>query len=150
MSERNLEGRRMSRTLLVLWLAFLAAAALYLAVGFLIGRGRGTGITPPVRPELLRIVFYAVGGMMLIVAFVLRRQLMSRAYREPYAAMVGLQAAMVAGWAVSEAVGILGLVVILLGGTFLDGLPFILAAFLAIAIQRPDADELRRRLDAVD
>jgi hypothetical protein len=41
-------------------------------------------------------------------------------------------------------------VVILLGGTFVDGLPFILAAFLAIAVQRPSADELRRRLDAVD
>lgn len=150
MSERDGELRRMSLTLRVLWIAFLTAAILYLLVGYLITRGRGVGIAPQVRPELLRLVFYGVGGMMLIVAFVLRRQLMGRVYREPYAAMIGLQAAMVAGWAVSETVGILGLVVILLGGAYADGLPFILAALLAIAVQRPNTDELRRRFDAGD
>jgi FtsH-binding integral membrane protein len=149
MSERETELRRMTRTLWVLWAAFLSAAILYLVVGFLVARGRGAASTPPGSVGQLKPIFYALGGVLLILAFVVRRQLMNRAYREPYAAMIGLQAAMVAGWAMSEAVAILGLILVLLGGSIAEAVPFIAVTLAAIGLQRPDGDGLRRHLDAL-
>ena len=72
---------------------------------------------------------------------------MRRAYREPYAAMMGVQAAFVIGWAIAEAMAILGLMLLLVGGSLGDAAPFIALALAAIALQGPSEDGLRRRLD---
>jgi hypothetical protein len=148
MNERETEIRRVIRTLWVLWAAFLSAPVLYMAVGYLITRERGPALAAPGASGLLKPIFYAFGGVMLLGAFLLRRQLMGRAHREPYAAMMGLQAAMVTGWAMTEVVAILGLALVLLGRPLADAVPFVAVALAAIALQRPDADGVRRLLES--
>jgi hypothetical protein len=150
MIDRDAEMGRMTRTLWILWGAFLSASVLYGVVGSLITRGRSTGIELPVQPGLFHGILYGVGGLLLVTAFVLKGRLTRRAYREPYAAMIGLQAAMVTGWAVSELVGIIGLVLVVIGGSLTAALPLVLASLIAIALQRPNTAGLRRRLEEVD
>lgn len=150
MIDQDAEMGRMTRTLWILWGAFLSAAVLYGVVGTLIARGRSAGIQLPAQPGLFHGIAYGIGGLLLVMAFVLKGRLARRAYREPYAAMIGLQTAMVTGWAVSELVGILGLILIVVGGSIAAALPLILAALIAIALQRPDTEGLRRRLEGID
>ena len=150
MDERELEVARMTRTIWIIWGAFLTAGVLYLAVGYLITQGRRSA--PLAEPEYLndlRTIFYALAGILLLGGFWLRRRLMNRAHSEPTAALIGAQAAMVVGWALSETVAILGLALVLLGGRWQVGLPFIGLAFVAIVLQRPETERLRSSIDAI-
>jgi hypothetical protein len=46
-------------------------------------------------------------------------------------------------------VAILGLILVLLGGSIAEAVPFIAVTLAAIGLQRPDGDGLRRHLDAL-
>lgn len=144
MNTNEQDLKRLGRTLWILWGAFLSAPIVYLVAGFLISSGRGSAYVTPAQVMSLRPIFYALGGVFLLAAFLIRSRLMARAYAEPYAAMMGVQAAFVAGWAIAEAVAILGLVLLLMGGNLGDVVPFMALAFVAIAVQRPGGDSLRR------
>ncbi len=142
--KNDVEG--MIRVLTLLWIAFLAATVAYVGVGALIHRSRGEAGMSHVDLRLVRPVFWIAGTLGLGIALLLRRRLLARAFRDGDAALIGVQSALVVGWAAVETVALIGLVLILLGGSLIDAAPFFLASFLVIARQRPTSGWLLERV----
>lgn len=136
----------MARILRVLWVAFLAATIAYVGVGALIIRSRGEAGPSRIDLGLVRPIFWIVGALGLGMALLLRRRLLSRAFHDGGAALIGVQSALVAGWAATETVALIGLVLIFLGGSLIEAAPFFLASFLVIAWQRPTTGWLLERV----
>lgn len=143
--DTHIEG--MARVLHWLWVAFLAATILYVVVAYMLLRSRAPGVAPAIDTRAVRPFFWIAGALGLGFALLLRRRLLTRGFRDADAALIGVQSAMVVGWAAVEAVAIVGLVLVILGGNLLDGAPFFLAAFLTLAWQRPSAEWLRERIE---
>jgi FtsH-binding integral membrane protein len=145
---RNDQIEGMARVLRWLWIAFLAATGVYLVIAIVIVRSRAGagGLSGAIRSA--QPAFWAAGAAALLMAIFLRRRLLARTYRERDAALIGVQTALLVGWTATEAVALIGLVLVLLGGGLLDGAPFFLAAFLLIARQRPSADWLREEVQS--
>lgn len=140
----ELEG--MTRILRILWVTFLAATIAYVGIAFLVIRSRGTGAVLRLDLRPVKPIFWIVGALGLAMALLLRHRLLSRAFRDGDAALIGIQSALVVGWAATEAVALIGLALIFLGGSLIDASPFFLASFLVIARQRPTSAWLRERV----
>lgn len=147
------EVARMSRILQILWFAFVAATFIYAAVAVVIVRGRaadpgGAGVAgvAPETAATLKPLFYALSVLFVAGAFWIRRRSFARSYSGREHALMSIQAAAVGGWALTEAVAIFGLVLVLLGGRVVDGAPFLLVSLGAMLAQRPSAGWLEEKV----
>jgi len=145
MNESDQERARVTRVLRALWIAFLGAPVIYLAVAFLMLRGRQEGFIAPPALRILKPVLAFAGVLLLAGAFFARRALLARASADRTSALLGLQVALLVGWTMTEAVGVLGLLLVVLGGGLSVALPFLLVSFGALVWQGPDGAMLRWR-----
>ena len=95
----------------------------------------------------MKPIFWIIGALGLGLALLLRRRLLLCAFGDRDAALIGVQAALIVGWTATEAVAILGLVLVLLGGQVLDAAPFFLASFVVVAWQRPTVGWLEKQME---
>ena len=130
----------MDKNLWVIWISFVAAVFLYFGVGYFL-QGLVT-----LEPDLIRVfgmVFFALSLICAAGALLLRW----KGIHEPVQ-MKTLDLSTTAGqakyltlsifaWALSEAIAILGLVMIILSGNFYAGMPFGLASLVLLALQTP-------------
>lgn len=139
-----LSGAR--RTQRVLWIAFLGATALYVVVALVLGQNRsGEGIRTR-NPQALSYIFYAVGAVIFAGALLIRRRLDDMALPDAVSAVRGSTAALVAGLAIMDAVPLLGLVLVFLGGEMREALPLLAGGLIGMILLRPNAAGLEERL----
>jgi len=131
----------------VIWIAILAALAIYIIVGHaLAGREFIDSSTIPL--PLIRVVLAAVGGAMLVGSFFIRRGMLepqaSGAPGDAAGTAARYRSATMITAGICEAVGLFGLVLIFLG----DGLPtlylFNIVAAAALVLHRPKLEELEQ------
>lgn len=150
-------GEQATRTMRILWFAFLAAIVIDAIVVWIVrGPGSGPSAAAAALP-VLRPVFYVFGIVEFLLSFVLRRRFggagggtgatagSGTGSGEPSGAPArrgapaGSAAPMgtILGWALLESVAILGLVLGFLGAGLIDAFPLMVLAFLGMMLQRP-------------
>jgi len=135
-------------TMKIIWFGMLTALAIYLFMGLQIG----AGFKSPVDKDtfaILRMVLYAVSFATLIAVRYIRRLALygKGKYWQPsqtpqHPALQRYVGAMVASLAMSESIGIFGLVLFLLGKNTIDLYLLILVSAAAMVMYRPRKDEL--------
>jgi len=145
------------RTLWVIWAAMLGSLLIYIFISHQLGEGfKGTGASN-VPLGLLRNIFFGVAAADLIVSYYLRRfTLKGRTRAAGVTAARGLfaqkqpafvsqySAAVIVTLALSESIGIYGLVLFLLGGGFKTLYIFIAVSALAMVFYRPKREEMEK------
>lgn len=126
------------RNLRLIWIAFLAACLFYGVVALMLSSSRSPGPRPIAAVPSLKYLFYAVGGIFFSVSLLLKRRLGSGSGQDAQTAFRGTLTAMVAGLAVMEAVPILGIVLVALGGALADAVPLIVGGAIGVLLLRPD------------
>jgi hypothetical protein len=135
-------------TMKIIWFGMLTALAMYLFIGLQIA----TGLKSPMNKDtfaILRVVLYAVAFVTLIATRYVRRLVLygKSKYWQPaqtprHPALQRYVSAMVISLALSESIGIYGLVLFLLGKNTVDLYLFILVSAGAMVMYRPRKDEL--------
>lgn len=132
----------------VIWSAMLLSLAIYLFVGIRVAANLQVSLNEDVI-DTLRKVFYALAGVTLIITRYVRRFILSAGGRAGPAAQSSqspvLQkyaTALIIAWALSESIGIYGLVLFLLGKSTTDLYLLILISAAALLLHRPGRDEI--------
>jgi F0F1-type ATP synthase membrane subunit c/vacuolar-type H+-ATPase subunit K len=140
-----------------IWAAMLGSLLIYIFVCHLLGEGFGHVERSAVPIELLKKIFYGVVAVSLIASYYLRRlMLKGRSSAVGVTIARGLftlnkppfvgqySTAVIISLALSESIGIYGLVLFLLGGGFKTLYTFIVVSALAMVFFRPKREELER------
>ena len=145
-TEQELNRRLM--TLRIIWFALLMSLAVYLFVGFRVG----TNLQSLVNEDtsgILRTVLYAAAFAILIATRYIRKLIMSGKSQvsQPAQALEHLtlqkySAATIVALAMSESIGIYGLILFFLGKNSTDLYLLILISAAAMVIYRPKKDEM--------
>ena len=132
----------------IIWFAMLASLAIYLFVGFLVE----TNVQVPMDKgtfAMIKKAFYVVAFVTLIAARYIRKHFLSGKvrYRPPtqtsqHPALQKYTAATILALAMSESIGIYGLILFLIGKNTMDLYLLILISAVAIFIYRPRKDEV--------
>ena len=126
----------------IAWIAFFLSSLFYIPIGFILARTRF--VEPPViaGTGFLRLIFYAAAIALFIGVVLIRRRHHARVFADLASALAASQTAGMLCWVLMEAISILGLVLVILGGSLLQALPFLVAGPIGIAWARPDAARL--------
>jgi hypothetical protein len=146
MTEQELDKRLM--TLRIIWFALLMSLAVYLFVGFRVG----TSLQSLVNEDtfgILRTVLYAAAFAILIATRYIRKLILSGksqvsqpAQALEHLALQKYSAATIVALAMSESIGIYGLVLFFLGKNSTDLYLLILISAAAMVMYRPRKDEM--------
>jgi len=146
MTEQEIDKRLM--TLRIIWFALLMSLAVYLFVAIQVG----THVQSSINEEtfgILRTVLYAMAFALLIATRYIRKLIMSGksqvsqpAQALEYLALQKYSAATIVALAMSESIGIYGLILFFLGKNSTDLYLLILISAGAMVIYRPKKDEM--------
>ncbi|HVP76388.1 MAG TPA: hypothetical protein VMV04_00690 [Thermodesulfobacteriota bacterium] len=146
MTEREVDKRLM--ILRIIWFAMLISLAVYLFVAIRVA----TNVQPSISVEMftiLRAVFYVMAIATLIAAKYVRKLIMSGRSQvsQPAQALEQLtlqkySAATIVALALSESIGVYGLILFFLGKNSTDLYLLILVSAAAMVIYRPRRDEM--------
>lgn len=132
----------------IIWFALLMLLVIYLFLGLYAGANFG----PPMKKDafgILRILLYVVSFITLIATRYIRKRILSskglpqwltQTYRYPD--FQTYSAAMILSWALSEGIGIYGLILFLMGKNTMDLYLLVLISAVAIFLYRPKRDEV--------
>lgn len=135
-------------TLKVIWSAMLMSLAIYLFVGLQLAANVRSSMDKETF-GIFKIVLYIVALAILIVTRYVKKMILSgkgqnrlptRASRHP--SLQTYTTAMILAWAMSESIGICGLVLFFLGKNPMDLYLLILVSAAAIFMYRPSKEEL--------
>ncbi|MBM3286311.1 MAG: hypothetical protein FJY88_03015 [Candidatus Eisenbacteria bacterium] len=140
------EAARAGRIHLIIWAAFLLVVVSYLVILLLTARERPARGLAEAPLATVRMIFYALGAGMLVASVLLRCLLDQRSYTYADEALRGSLLSLIVGLAMAESVAILGVVLAFLGGGWKDAVPFLVAGFAGVLLQRPDPDRLAERI----
>jgi hypothetical protein len=146
MNEQELDKRLM--TLRIIWFALLMSLAVYLFVAIQVG----TNVQSPINEDtlgILRTVLYAMAFAILIATRYIRKLIMSGRSQvsQPAQAFERLalqkySAATIVALAMSESIGVYGIILFFLGKNSTDLYLLILVSAAAMVIYRPRKDEM--------
>ena len=146
MTEQELDKRL--TTLRIIWFALLMSLGIYLFVGIQVG----TTIQSSINEEtlgILRTVLYAMACVILIAAKFIRKVILSGkgevsqpAQALEHLALQKYSAATIVALAMSESIGVYGLILFFLGKNSRDLYLLILVSAAAMVIYRPRKDEM--------
>jgi len=135
------------RGLQIIWLAFVGSIGLYVFILLLLSEQ-----SEPVEAdfvEVLRPVFWVLATILTIATFIWRQQVadLERPRRRTTASgFERLRVACIVTWALSEAVGVLGLCLGSITYAHLDYMPFVFLAIALLFVHRPAAWPIERFL----
>ena len=145
-TEQELDKRSM--TLRIIWFALLVSLGIYLFIGIRVGPNVPSSISEEAL-GILRTVLYAMACAILIAARFIRKLILSGKgeVSQPVQALEHLalqkySAATIVALAMSESIGIYGLVLFLLGKNSTDLYLLILISAAAMVMYRPRKDEM--------
>ncbi len=146
MTDQELDKRLM--TLRIIWFAMLMSLGIYLFVGIQVGTNVHSSINEDTL-DILRTVLYAMAFAILIATRYLRKLILSGKSQvsQPaqilkYAALQKYSAATIVALAMSESIGIYGLILFFLGKNSTDLYLLILISAAAMVMYRPRKDEM--------
>ena len=135
-------------TLKVIWLGMLGSLVIYLVLGLVIVTNLKTSIDESIYP-LLKPVLYILTVVVLITTRYITKYILSgkgqpkrvaRSFDHP--ALQKYAPAMILAWAMSESIGVFGLILFLLGKNPTDLYLLTLISAAAMLVYRPKKDEL--------
>ncbi len=146
MTEQELDKRLV--TLRIIWFAMLMSLGIYLFVGILVGANAQSSVSEDTF-GILRTVLYAMAFAILIATRYIRKLIMSgkRQVSQPAQALEHLalqkySAATIVALAMTESIGIYGLILFFLGKNSTDLYLLILISAAAMVMHRPRKDEM--------
>lgn len=144
-------------TLWVIWGAMLVTLFFYIVACLILGEGFGRVEGSDLPIGLLRKILAGIGVVVLLVAYLMRRSMLSNQRviprPKPVERTAGWNtipyvakyvAAVIVSLAMSESIGIYGFVLFLLGDSFQTLYTFIAVSALAMVFYRPKKEELER------
>jgi len=135
---------RVLAVLKIIWMALLGSLAVYWIVGQVVAPGLKSELSAEAF-RMLRIALYALGFATLIAAGYVRRLILAAggpAQARPSSMPQKYSSAVIASLAMSESIGIYGLVLYLLGKNAIDLYLLVGIAAAAVFYFRPRKDEL--------
>lgn len=132
---------RLCSQLTIIWFAFLASQAIYLLVGLLLEGEFG----PEMDADLvgpLRLITLIYGIAVLILSRFARSFMLNSGIGSTIPAPKRYMSALVIAWALSESIGITGLVVFILGRVRMDLYLAIAVSTIALLLNRPNRDDM--------
>ena len=145
-SEPEMEKGMM--TLKIIWLALMMSLAIYGIVGRMIAPGMGSTMSREAF-GMLRMALYALGFATVIASCFIKKlilagkgQAIDPTQARPASVVQRYTSAVIASLAMSESVGLYGLVLFLLGKDETDLYLLLAISALAMAYHRPKRDEL--------
>ena len=145
------------RSLWFIWTAMLSTLLIYIALCHLLGEGFKASSGPELPIGLLRKIFFGLAAAVLITSYYLRRSnlkgqlsasgatIAKRSFALNQPPFVSLYTAIViVSLALSESIGIYGLVLFLLGDSFQTLYTFIGVSALAMVFYLPKREELEK------
>lgn len=139
--------QREYRITLVIWIAILAALAIYVILGHAL-MGREFIDTATIPLALIRTILAAVGGAMLVGSFFIRRRMLEApadgSTPDAAGAASKYRSATMITAGICEAVGLFGLVLIFLGDGLATLYLFNVVAAVALVLHRPRLEELEQ------
>ena len=126
------------RTMLILWVAMLGSIASLFAVTMFIAP-KPPGQAPGTPSGIVLFVLAAVGALMMVLSFAVKRKILERSVEKQDVMLV--QQALVVAWAMCEVSALLGVVERFLIGSGDNYLLFLIAA-VGIALQVPRRNQL--------
>jgi F0F1-type ATP synthase membrane subunit c/vacuolar-type H+-ATPase subunit K len=145
-TEQELDKRLM--TLKIIWFAMLMSLGIYLFVGIHVGTNARSSINEDML-GILRTVLYAMAVAILIATRYIRKLIMSGksqvsqpAQALEHLALQKYSAATIVALAMSESIGIYGLILFFLGKNSKDLYLLILISAAAMVMYRPRKDEM--------
>jgi hypothetical protein len=144
-------------TLWIIWAAMLGSLLIYIVICHQLGVGFKSAEGSDLPLGLLRSILFGMGAVALLIAYFMRRSMLSArtgfSKSKPGERMVGWNAppflakyatAVIISLALSESIGIYGLILFLLGESFQTLYTFIVVSALAMVFYRPKREELER------
>jgi magnesium-transporting ATPase (P-type) len=144
-------------TLWVIWGAMLGSLFIYIVVCYVLGEGFVSAEESNLPIGLLRKILAVIGVVVALVAYFMRRSILSGKNRIPQPKPVERTAewntipfvakyvaAVIVSLAMSESIGIYGFVLFLLGDSFQTLYTFMVVSALAMVFYRPKREELER------
>ncbi len=135
-------------TLKVIWFAMLGALIIYLFIGLRIEANLQTSMDKGIF-SILKTVLYLFTVFILVITNYIRKLILSaKGQRRPatqifqHTALQRYATSMIVAWALSECIGILGLVLFFLGKNRTDLYLLILISAAAMFVYRPRKDEV--------
>jgi len=141
----------------MIWAAVLITLFIYVFICHLVAAASWRGANPEIPLDLLRTILYCASIIVLLLARYLRRRILSArqgGFRKtpptPASALNQAQfvsqypSAIIVSCALSESVGIFGLVLFLLGDSFQILYLFIFVSVIALIYFRPKREEIER------
>ncbi len=142
------ELRRGMMALKIIWSVILVSLAIYLFVGIYIGKNLQTSLNED-SCTVLKYVLYIVTCVTLIITWYLRKFLLTRmsqsisinqAYESPIIQKYFVIS--IISWALSESIGIYGLILFFVGKNITDLYILILIAAIALFLYRPNKEDI--------
>jgi len=143
-------------TLWIIWAAMLGSLAMYVIIAHLMGDEIGRNANPDFPVEMMRRILYLVSAIELLIAYYLRKFMLSgrikglgmtptgagaiNSKQPPYLAKYSIT--MIISLALSESIGIYGLLLFLLGDNFNTLYTFIGVSAIAMYFFRPKRYEI--------
>ena len=143
-------------TLWIIWAAMLGSLAMYVIIGHLMGDEIGRNTNPDLPVDMMRRIFYLVAAIELLIAYYLRKFMLSGRIRslgmtstragaitsKQPSHIVKYTNAMIISLALSDSIGIYGLLLFLLGDNFNTLYTFIGVSAFAMYFFRPKGYEI--------
>lgn len=132
-------------TIWIIWASMLGSLAAYVLVCHLLGEEIKSGVSPDIPVRLIKSVLMAVSAAEIVIAWFLRRfMLTARKTSEPSQAVGKYAAAVVISLAISESIAIYGLILFFIGEDFPTFYSFTALSAAAMIFYRPKSDEFER------
>jgi len=144
-------------TLWIIWAAMIGSLVMYVILCHLIGDEVGKNVNPDLPVDRIKKILYLVAAVTLFIAYYLRKFMLSGRIKSPGVALTGsgvgskqlphiakYTIAMIVSLALSESIGIYGLVLFLLGDNFNTLYTFIGVSAIAMYFFRPKGYEIEK------
>lgn len=139
---------RGTMALKIIWGAMLTSLAIYLFVGIFIGNNLQTSLNED-SYTVLKYILYSLTCVTLIVTWKVRKFLLARKSQFPPAHQISESMILqryfvisIISWALSESIGIYGLILLFVGKNITDLYVLILIAAIAMFLYHPSKEEI--------
>jgi len=129
----------------IIWASMLVSLVIYVLVCHLFGEEIKSGVSPDLPVSLIKSVLIAVSAIEIVIAWFLRRfMLTTRKPLEASQAVERYAVAVVISLAISESIAVYGLILFFIGEDFPTLYSFTAVSAAAMIFYRPKADEFER------
>ncbi len=140
----NTEEKKQMNIIRILWASMLGTLAVYVLIAYMFGEEIKSGLSPDIPVGTIKNILILVSAAEIVAAGFIRRFMLIRKSAEASQITKRYTAAVLVSLAMSESVGIYGLILFFIGEGFPTLYTFIAISAGAMIFFRPRAEEFRQ------